>query len=288
MSELIPRDDQHFIFRAAEYLENPGFLIRVANLLGQPLEAFARVVPDRVHEAVENALTKVMDLAIRTVPPSGAGDGQTRDVEAAAFRKGLQHTLATAATGAAGGLFGIAGLAVELPISTGLMFRSIAGIADDFGEDLSQPETRLECLTIFSYGGPTPGDDYLESSYLTTRLGLAVAIRQAAQVIARTSGEELINAIGKGTASALVRLIAEVAARFNVVVSQKLLAQGVPVVGAFGGGLINAAFSDHFNTVARYHFGMRRLERRYGKEAVQDLYRLAVQQVRARQRRRVR
>jgi hypothetical protein len=275
MAQILTPDDRQFISRAAFYLENPGFLIRMANLLGQPLEVFARVVPRRVHEVAENALKRTMDLAIRTIPAAEGDDGGTRQAETSSFWSGLRHTLATAATGTAGGLFGLAGLAVELPVSTGLMFRSIARIAGDFGEDLANPETRLECLTIFSYGAPSKVDEGGESSYLTTRLGLAVVVRQAAQFVARSSAEEVAGAVAKGTAAALVRLIAEVAARFNLVVSEKLIAQSVPVVGAVGGGLINAAFSDHFNTVARYHFGLRKLERHYGADAVQEAYRLA-------------
>jgi hypothetical protein len=65
----------------------------------------------------------------------------------------------------------------------------------------------------------------------------------------------------------LVRLIAQIASRFGVVVTQKLAAQAVPLVGALGG-----AFIDHFQEVARAHFVIRRLERRYGKDAVRAAY----------------
>jgi EcsC protein family len=66
----------------------------------------------------------------------------------------------------------------------------------------------------------------------------------------------------------LVRLIAQIASRFGVVVTQKLAAQAVPLVGALGGAAVNYAFIDHFQEVAV----VRRLERRYGKDAVRAAY----------------
>ena len=74
------------------------------------------------------------------------------------------------------------------------------------------------------------------------------------------------------SASAIVRLLAQIGSRFGVVVSQKVAAQAVPVVGAIGGAAVNAAFVDHFQTLARGHFIVRRLERTYGKGTVRRAY----------------
>jgi hypothetical protein len=209
-------------------------------------------------------------MAIRTVPPGAEKDLQ--QAETSSYWKGLWHQVATGATGLAGGFFGLPGLAVELPLTTGLIFRSIAAIADDFGEDLSKPETRLECLTLFSYGSPSPEDNAAESTYLATRLGLAVFVTQGAQLMTRAGAEELANAVTRGLAPPLAQLVGRVASRFNVAVAQKVVAQSVSVVGAAGGAFLNVAFTDHFNNVARYHFGIRKLERKYGAEAVQAFY----------------
>ena len=43
--------------------------------------------------------------------------------------------------------------------------------------------------------------------------------------------------------------------------SEKLAAQAAPILGAIGGAAVNAAFADHFQTLARGHFIVRRLER---------------------------
>ena len=53
------------------------------------------------------------------------------------------------------------------------MFRSTGSIAADFGEDLSDPAVQLQCLAVFSQGGPSPDDDAMESTYLTARVGMA-------------------------------------------------------------------------------------------------------------------
>ena len=44
------------------------------------------------------------------------------------------------------------------------------------------------------------------------------------------------------------------------------------VAGALGGAGVNYAFIDHFQEVARAHFTVRRLERRYGKDTVRAAY----------------
>jgi hypothetical protein len=183
------------------------------------------------------------------------------------------HTAAAATTGAVGGFFGVAGLALEVPTTTTIMLRSIAEIAAASGADLTDPMVRLQCLSVFSYGAPTM--DKMESAYFTGRLGMAMAVRDAAAYIARHSAREVSEAMAKGTGPVLVRLINLIASRFQVIVSQKVAAQAIPIAGAATGALINAAFTDHFNTVARYHFEIVRLEKIYGKNAVQTAYQAA-------------
>ena len=66
--------------------------------------------------------------------------------------------------------------------------------------------------------------------------------------------------------------VTQIAGRFGVVVSQKVAAQALPLVGALGGAAVNYAFIDHFQDVARGHFAIRRMERTYGKEIVHAEY----------------
>ena len=55
-------------------------------------------------------------------------------------------------------------------------------------------------------------------------------------------------------------------------VTQKAMAQTIPVLGAVGGGLVNTIFISHFQDMARGHFSIRRLERKYGDDVVKDAY----------------
>lgn len=43
---------------------------------------------------------------------------------------------------------------------------------------------------------------------------------------------------------------------------------GRAYLGAIGGAAVNAAFADHFQTLARGHFIVRRLERQHGASVV--------------------
>ena len=70
----------------------------------------------------------------------------------------------------------------------------------------------------------------------------------------------------------LCPMISQIASRFGVVVSEKVAAQAVPVIGALGGASINLMFMNHFQDVARGHFIVRRLERDHGVDEVRQEY----------------
>jgi hypothetical protein len=162
-------------------------------------------------------------------------------------------------------VFGLGALPIELPVTTTLILRSIADIARSEGEDLSDPASKLACLEVFAMGGPTTSDDATESGYFAVRAALARAVSEATKFVAQRS------AVEEG-APVIVRLLAQIAARFNTVVGEKIVAQGVPVVGALGGATINLLFIDHFQDMARGHFIVRRLERTYGGDEVRRRY----------------
>jgi hypothetical protein len=188
------------------------------------------------------------------------------------------HVALTAITGGAAGMFGWSGAAIEIPVTTTLMLRSIAQIAQQNGADLNDPETVLHCLAVFSYGPPNSGPavagrlEAMDSAFLSWRVAMASAVSEAAGYLAKHGAAGAMHS----AAPALVRFLSRIAARFQIVISDKLAAEAVPVAGAVSGSLINAAFTDHFNRVARYHFGILRLERAHGAEVVQQAYRQAV------------
>jgi EcsC protein family len=152
-------------------------------------------------------------------------------------------------------------------VSTVIMLRSIAQIARSEGEDLSKPEAALSCVEVFALGGRAGSADASESGYFAVRGMIAKTVTEAARFVAERG------VIKEGApVLVLLKFVTQVAARFGLVVTQKVAAQTLPIVGALGGAAVNYAFIDHFQDVARGHFTVRRLERLYGKERIRSEY----------------
>jgi hypothetical protein len=204
------------------------------------------------------ALRAAMRVAVTGLSKDAASRAPASD------RRNLHRVLVTA-SGAVGGAFGLVTLPVELPVSTTLILRSIAEIARAEGEDLSDPEAALACLEVFALGGQAGASDLVEGGYFALRGFLAKSVSEAARHIA-------LRGVGGDMAPILLRLMSQIAARFGMVVSQKIAAQAIPVFGAVGGAAVNFAFAQHFQSLARGHFIVRRLERIYGQPAVRAGY----------------
>ena len=69
-----------------------------------------------------------------------------------------------------------------------------------------------------------------------------------------------------------LNIIGKIAERFGIQVTEKTVAQSVPIIGAAGGALINTLFISHFQDMAKGHFSIRKLERTYGQELIKKLY----------------
>lgn len=250
--------DRADLQRAVAILEHPGLAARLSNTVGSPLERGMNLLPDSLAETVQEAAHKAISAALDVAVSTLADDRSRTSKEGA-------HKLLSGMSGALGGFFGAAGLVVELPLSTTLMLRSIAAIARSEGEALRAPETRLACLEVFALGGNSASDDAAESGYYATRIALAGVVADALRHLAE-------HGLAHRSAPALLRLIAAVAARFGVTVSQKAAVQWIPALGALGGASLNLLFMSHFQAMARGHFIVRRLEREYGSDLVQLEY----------------
>jgi hypothetical protein len=253
----IAPEDVEALRAAKRILENPGITAKLTSLVGTPLEKGLRLLPggwqEKVGAATSDALMTALKGALLTMGP-GATEANPR-----------WHKFAAVLSGGIGGAFGLPALMVELPVSTTIMLRSIADIGRSHGEILSSPQARIACLEVFALGGPSRGDDSSESGYFAVRGALARAVTEASRYLAgKTVVEE--------GAPALVRLIAMIAARFQVQVSEKAAAMAVPLLGAIGGGGINLLFIDHFQEMSRGHFVVRKLERKYDPLLVRDIY----------------
>ena len=249
--------DREALAAAVRRLESPSLAGRLAALAGKPVGFVQRALPAAASTAVakvaKNAMERALDVALYSLRNRRFTGG-----------RGLHSGLACT-SGAIGGAFGLAALTVELPVSTTIMLRAIAAIAQKEGEVLTDPRTGLACLEVFALGGPLADETGGEADYFTVRAMLARGLVEVAD-FALDKG-----AIREG-APFLVRFLTQIASRFGVVVSQKIAAQTVAVVGAVGGAAVNLAFIEHFQDVARGHFAVRRLERIYGAEIVRAEY----------------
>ena len=236
--EDLSAEDRARVQEAARALvRSRGSVVRLSEFLGERLENLAGAAASRAIRAAEGRMRGVIEEALwrgYRVATLGLNRGSRTPWSRV-------KRLAAAASGAASGLVGLPGLAVDLPFTTGMMLRAIAEIARAEGEDISDPETRRACIEVFTLGA-VPGEDHdAELSYWAARASLnhatvTVTIQQAARLLV-------------------------------VPLSQKFLAQAVPVAGALAGGTLNYAFMDYFQQVARVHFAVRALERSTGDSA---------------------
>lgn len=230
--------------------DSRGFLVRMTGLFGRRIDALRNriskggdkfggeawaAVTQRAQDAIEDVLWNSYDFAaagLMAVP---------MPLRPQHPRGNLVHRLAATGSGMASGFVGLPGVLLDIPFTTMTILRSIAEVARDTGEDLSTEATKRACLEVLAFGGPSPADDETEIGYWATRIG--------------------VNHL------TMNMLIKSAAGRFGLVLSEKFLAQTVPIAGALAGGALNYAFTDYYQKMARIHFTIRALETRTGEPA---------------------
>ncbi len=257
-SKSLTEKDRIALKEAKQLLENPGMAIKMSNLIGNPIQKGLEMLPDnwnqKLSEVTQSSLLKAADAAIFTM----------KDI-AEEKPNNMFHKIAAGTVGTIGGLFGLAGLAVELPITTTIILRSIADIARSQGESINDTATKLACLEVFALGGNSMEDDNLESTYYVTKAFLSNSMAQASKYVTEQG-------IAHEGAPIFLTIISKIAERFGVQVTEKSIAQSVPIIGAAGGAIINTLFISHFQDMAKGHFTIRKLERTYGSEFIKSMY----------------
>lgn len=243
---------------AYQHLEHPSLAARLTNFVGLPIERSLKLLPkswyERLRQSMHRSLLNALEWTINPlknqpgIPASEA-----------------YHKLLGVTSGALGGFFGLPAVIAEFPVYTTITLRAIADIARSEGEDLGDLQTRLACLEVLALGGRTEEDDAAETGYYGVRIALALHL-------SRVPKKVLEKGILQPSHPAMVELIAAIAARLGIVVSEKTAIQMVPILGAMSGALVNVIFIQHFQDVARAHFTMRRLERKYGPELIRREY----------------
>ena len=175
--------------RARLLLEHPGLAMKLTSVLGTSLEKGFSLLPQAVSDTVNGLSRRALEAAVRSAIMTMQAD-RHRPQAADSL-----HRLMVAGTGAAGGFWGIPALAVELPLTTTIMMRSIADIARSEGHPITDPAIRGACIEVFALGGPGKNDNGAETGYYAVRAGLAQALSDAAGHLA-----------GKGLANPLASI----------------------------------------------------------------------------------
>jgi hypothetical protein len=252
-------DDREALLHAKLVLEHPGLAAKIADLIGRPIERGIANLPPNAQRAIaaatQAALRVALHAAVSTLSQRPGGSSSP-----------TLHKVAAGVAGAVGGFFGLLALPAELPISTLIILRAIADVARSQGEDMGQMEARLACLEVLGLGTDHKRvDGAAETGYYATRIGLTQSVTHAAEHIAK-------HGMTKKIAPPVAELLARVASRFSTRVSEELVAKAIPLLGAASGAAINTLFTHHFQEMAKAHFTVRRLERRYGASEVQSAY----------------
>ncbi len=257
----LPDDAREELRAAKATLEHHGLADRLTELIGAPITASIKLLPSIAEDALQKAVNKSLQMALQVAVRSLGSE------TASGKPKLLGHKFLAGLSGAAGGAFGLTAVAAELPVSTVLILRSVADIARSQGEDLTDVTTQLACLEVFAIDGGKRRDidDDTEIGYFAVRAAMSKQVADASKYLLKHGAAET-------SAPPLVKLLQMIGNRFGVVVSEKITAQAIPVIGAIGGALINSYFIDHYQDLARAHFTVRRLEREHGQAIVQEAY----------------
>lgn len=256
--EKLSIEDRATLLLAKQNMEQIGWAMQGLNQLGNVIEKRLDLLPTKQQQWLQKISYKVLYSVVKSNLLS-MKNKKEKKVPLNTLYKAM-----VTSSGAIGGAFGATAFAVDLGLTTKLMMRSIMDIARSEGENIEELDTQLACLQVFALGGKTKHDDSLDTGYFATRIALNAAVKG--------SSSTLIEGFLVGASSPILKLISIIASRFSIQVSEKFVAQAIPVVGAVGGAGINLAFIQHFQNMAQAHFSIRRLERKYGEALIKESY----------------
>lgn len=255
--ETLNPNDLSTLQIAKRQMEDISWAMKGLNKMGNVLESKIELLPQKQQKWLQQLSYKVLHSVVK----SNLLTMKREKTSPLPLNKTYKAMAAT--SGAIGGAFGAAAFTADLTLTTKLMMRSIMDIARGEGEDLTSLDTQLACLQVFALGGKSKHDDSLETGYYASRIAVSTTLK---------GGAKTLQGLLAGTTNPLLKAITAVALRFSIQVSEKFVAQAIPVIGAAGGVSINLAFMQHFQRMAAAHFAIRRLERKYGVDFIKASY----------------
>jgi hypothetical protein len=235
---LLSDDEFRRVVEAAEiYLSSRSILMSFLSTLGGIVDRGMKQIPEAWQEEITKKIRDTLDFVQRASITQMDDEGGRQSSE------GWYSAMAVM-SGAAGGAFGLPAILVELPITTGLILRSIADIGRSHGERLDDPEFTATCIEVFAFGGPLEEDDDADIAFIAARLG----------------GIEISE------------LVAKVAVRYASALAPKIAANSVPITGAVLGAGVNWAYMRFYQSMARVLFTLRPIERANDRAQVRSCF----------------
>ncbi len=151
----------------------------------------------------------------------------------------------------------------DVTTSMTLLSRHTCRIASTYGFSSKAPENLPHILAAMA-----PQAETTEEGYLTIKTAVMTSVRESSQFMSRTAGMLIDRNLLEREAPQMVRLIAYVADRLGVVVTEKELGLLVPIAGAILNSSINLSFQQMGHQTAQDYFRRLLLEDRYGEELV--------------------
>jgi len=271
-TNIITPEDKAALIRAKASMQNLGWAIRNVNKIGNTVETGISYVPEKVLVKVEKITEKVLLQIIKANLLTIQKHKTFKKPSKTTYKSIVTGTGAVSGFFGASTGFGTAIFASEVAITTKFLMRTIMDVARSEGEDIYTLEGQMACLEVFAFGGDSKDDDGMEMSYYTTRMALNSALNNVSVASIKMGIDSLVKGAGTLGSNVVSNFLSKITTRLSLLISEKFLAQAVPIAGAIGGGGLNYVFVNHFQNMATAHFTIRRLERKYGEAEVKLVY----------------
>jgi len=288
----------------------PNMIEQALSMAGSPASAVLeaarnsqfeviRKIEENVEGAVVRALTTSINMANRAysdrvvldrfdrqgICVNDIDDIRNRDIEGmdtAAKSFGAQNAVMLSAEGilmgAAAGLgemlpfaqFAIPSIiAADVLASITLLSRSACQVAACYGRSSRLAENIPHILACMA-----PLQQTSDEGYIMMKGAITSAIREAGAFLAEKASQKITQEMIEKEAPALIRLIAMVASRLSVTITEKELGILVPVAGGFINSGLNLAFQQAGQITSMDYFRRMTLEERHGDRAVSERIKL--------------
>jgi len=151
----------------------------------------------------------------------------------------------------------------DVTASVALLSRQTCRLASVYGFSPKAAENLPHVLAALA-----PQTETADEGYIALKSAVVASIRETSRFTARTAGVMIDRPLLQREAPQMIRLIAYVAERLGVTITQKELGILVPIAGAVLNSSINMAFQQVSHQTAKDYFRQLLLEDRYGDELV--------------------